>query len=226
MSGNSARARLRASAASGYRWYTHVAMIAVFVFFGIAAVLTALAPLTWSDAGLLLAELLLLNLGEYAIHRWVLHRRVFPRMLYQRHVIEHHAFFPYEQMGMEARDDIRWVLFPWWALPLLVVATVPAALLISSLVSARAGGLFPLAVMLYYGVYELIHTLAHLPPDGLWSRHRWVGALTYHHRVHHDLALMRGYNFNFIVPIFDWLFGTTYRRRSNSAPTTSGSTYT
>lgn len=202
------RDELRATTPATYRWTRHVAMIAAFAAAGIAICLRALGGLHAADAGFLVTAFLLTNLGEYVAHRWPLHRPMFPRAVYERHVREHHAFFTYERMAVDSWPEIRWVLFPPWALPLLVATVVPLALLIGALGGARAAWLFVLVVIAYYAFYEVLHALAHLPADAPLARVRAVRALTHHHRVHHDLALMRRWNFNFAIPLFDVVLGT------------------
>jgi sterol desaturase/sphingolipid hydroxylase (fatty acid hydroxylase superfamily) len=62
-------------------------------------------------------------------------------------------------------------------------------------------------------VYELLHSASHLPSDHWLAQNRVVQWVSRHHRIHHDPKLMRTYNFNFALPLFDWLFGTIYRER-------------
>lgn len=206
------RARLRAQTPPGYRWPMHVLLIAGFVaaaFLITHAQLGGLAASDWPGLGLIFV---LLNFAEYATHRWTLHRPVFPRAIYRRHVIEHHGFFSFEAMAVEDWRDLRWVLFPWWALPLLVVTVLPLAALVGTTISARAGWLFVLGVVLYYGIYEVLHTAAHLPESHRWAGRPWLRRVTHHHRVHHDPHLMRRYNFSFVIPFFDIVFGTRHER--------------
>lgn len=202
------RDALRVTTPSTYRWTRHVALIVAFAATGLAICLHVLGGLRAGDTGVVLISLLVTNLGEYVAHRWPLHRPMFPRAVYERHVREHHAFFTYERMAVDAWPEIRWVLFPPWALPLLVATVLPLALLIGALGGARAAWLFVLVVIAYYALYEVLHALAHLPEDAPLARVHAVRALTHHHRVHHDPALMRAWNFNFAIPLFDVVFGT------------------
>lgn len=210
------RDELRATTPPTYSWPRHVALIAAFAATGLALCVHQLGALRLADAGVLAAGFLLTNLGEYAAHRWPLHRPLLPRAVYVRHVREHHAFFSADRMAVDAWPEIRWVLFPPWALPLLVATVTPLAILIGAGAGARAAWLFVLVVIAYYALYEVLHALAHLPADVPLGRWRAVRALTYHHRLHHDPGLMRQWNFNFAIPLFDALFGTRYpggRRR-------------
>jgi hypothetical protein len=202
------RDALRATTPPTYRWTRHVALIVAFAAAGIAICLHALGGLRASDAGVIGVAFVITNLGEYVAHRWPLHRPMFPHAVYERHVREHHAFFTYERMAVGAWPEIRWVLFPPWALPLLVATVVPLALLIGAVGGTRAAWLFVLVVIGYYALYEAVHALAHLPADASLARAGAVRALTHHHRVHHDPALMRSRNFNFVIPLFDVLLGT------------------
>jgi hypothetical protein len=205
------RTELRATAPAGYRWWRHVALVAAFVAAGLAGALSQLGSVGPLEGLWFAGMLLLTNLGEYAVHRRNLHVPRFPRAVYHRHVVEHHAFFTFERMAVDGWEDLRWVLFPPWALPLLVATVLPIFLAVWSLAPPNLAWLFLLAVVTYYGVYEFLHALAHLPAGHPLAGSRLVRAMTHHHRVHHDPTLMRRYNFNFAVPIFDWLFGTTYR---------------
>jgi sterol desaturase/sphingolipid hydroxylase (fatty acid hydroxylase superfamily) len=198
-------------AAPGYRWWRHVELVAAFTAGGLwlaAAGLDRFGVREWLVLGVMLVAI---NLGEYAAHRWQLHVRRFPRAVHHRHVVEHHCFFTAERMAVDTADDVRWVLFPPWALPLLVVSVLPFFLALGFAASAEAAWLLLLAVLAYYGVYEVLHTLAHLPASHALAGLGPVQALTRHHRLHHDPALMRRWNFNFAVPIGDWLFGTLRR---------------
>jgi hypothetical protein len=198
-----------------------VATIAAFAATGLAVCLHRLAGLHAADAGWIAGSFLLTNLGEYAAHRWPLHRPMLPRAVYERHVREHHAFFTWERMAVDAWPEIRWVLFPPWALPLLVATVLPLALLLGAVAGSRAAWLFVLVVISYYALYEVLHALAHLPADAPLARVRLVRALTHHHHVHHDLALMRRWNFNFAIPLFDALLGTRYPGRSRTGERTT-----
>lgn len=217
------RAALRATTPPSYRWWRHAGLIAAFTLAGLGIALWGLddpGPGEWlAFAGMLLFT----NFGEYAAHRWNLHVRSFPRAVHHRHVVEHHGFFTHEHMAVDAWDDLRWVLFPPWALPLLVATVLPLALGMALLLPPNYPWLLGLAVITYYGLYEVLHALAHLPDDHPLAGAAAVRALTRHHRTHHDPALMRRWNFNFAIPLFDRLFGTRYAPAARRAAGRSGS---
>jgi hypothetical protein len=205
-----ARARLRGETPPGYRWYRHVALVAAFTAAGLALPIAMLGPLRAADGAALAGWFVAIVLGEYASHRWTMHRPRFPRAVYHRHVVEHHAFFTAGDMAVDDWNDLRWVLFPPWALPLLVATVLPLFAAVWWLAAPRLAWLQLLAVIAYYGVYEVTHALAHVRL-GTGPGSRAIAAVTRHHRVHHDPALMRRWNFNFVLPLGDWLWGTTWR---------------
>jgi len=205
------RQHLRASTPASYSWRQHVGLIVAFTLAATWLAIVQIEAAGAADAIFFLATLVFLNFGEYATHRWNMHVWRIPQAVHHRHVIEHHGFFTDETMGIDGIDDLRWVLFPPWALPLLVVSVLPYFLLLWWLAPTGWAWIFLLAVILYYGFYEVLHALAHVPASHPVGGHRLVRAITRHHRVHHAVGLMDHWNFNFVVPLFDALFGTTYR---------------
>jgi fatty acid hydroxylase family protein len=154
--------------------------------------------------------LLLANWGEYWLHRIPFHNPTIPNFSYYAHV-SHHGFFNYKRMACDDLNDLRFVMFDVWTELMVIIGAVPATALLYFLVAHNVGWLYLLAIMTYYSVYELTHALAHLPENNPIGALRIVQAYSHHHRVHHDTRLMRRYNFNFAIPIFDWLHGTRYR---------------
>jgi hypothetical protein len=210
------RAELRATTPPWYRWWLHAALIAAFSTTMFACALRQLEAPGPVDAGVFAAMLLFANLGEFAIHRRSLHVRHFPYAPYERHKA-HHAFFTYDDMAVDELRDMRWVMFPPWALPMMLAAALPFFALLRWTAPPNVAWLFLAAISLYYGIYEVFHSLAHLPAGHPLAGLAFVRAVTHHHRVHHDPRLMRRYNFNFALPLFDWLFGTLYRPPAQAA---------
>jgi hypothetical protein len=187
-----------------------VLLVAGFTATGVAVPLIRLGRFGPIELLALGGMVVAIVLGEWASHRWTMHRPRFPRAVYHRHVVEHHAFFTRDRMAIDGWADLRWVLFPPWALPLLVATVLPYCAALAWLVSTDLAWLLLLAVIGYYGVYEVVHVLAHLPTSS-GRAGRMVATVTRHHRVHHDPALMHSWNFNFVLPLGDWLFGTSWR---------------
>jgi len=205
------RARLRAAVPAGYRWWRHTALVAAFAAAGAWVAGSRLVAPAAGEWALLGGMLLAINAGEYVSHRWQMHVRRFPLAVYRRHVDEHHVFFSHERMGIDAWADLHWVLFPPWALPLLVAGVLPFFAALWLLAGPNVAWLLLLAVFVYYGLYEIAHVMTHLPDEHALGRHPIVGAVARHHRIHHDPARMRRWNFNFAIPVCDRLFGTAWR---------------
>ncbi|MFL5319893.1 MAG: fatty acid hydroxylase family protein, partial [Myxococcaceae bacterium] len=77
--------------------------------------------------------------------------------------------------------------------------------------SPNAGWLFAATGVGYYLTYEWFHFAYHLPENSAVGRIGLVRVLRKHHADHHDLTRMGRYNFNITFPIFDSVFGTTWK---------------
>lgn len=212
-----ARERLRSTVPVGYRWWAHVVPVATFVVLGLVVSLSQLERFGAWEAIAAAWIVIAILFGEWSSHRYAMHRRVFPRAVYRRHVVEHHAFFTHDDMKMDGYEDLHWVLFPPWALPLLVVSISPFFAALYGLGSPDLAWLFLLVVVAYYAIYEVVHLMTHVDA-GEGGVGRAVAALGRHHRIHHDPALMRAWNFNFVVPLFDWAFGTRWSPSATRPP--------
>ncbi|HUO05940.1 MAG TPA: sterol desaturase family protein [Candidatus Binataceae bacterium] len=205
------RTSMRAGRRPTYRWWRHAAALAAISATTIAVSVSQLirvTPLEWICFG---GFLLLANFGEYWLHRIPFHNPIIPDFTYYGHTREHHAFFGYERMAIDDLNDLRFVMFDLGVELLTIAGAIPLAALFYFGASHNLGWLFMLAVICYYSIYEVTHALSHLPAGNPIGEMKAVKAMSYHHRVHHDARLMRHYNFNFAVPIFDWMFGTKYR---------------
>jgi hypothetical protein len=173
--------------------------------------LSNVAPWHWlAFAG----TIVLNNAGEYGLHRGPFHHPVKgpAKWLYFKHTTMHHSVYDHDTMAMDDARDLKWILLPAWgfASTLAVMTPVIGALY---WINPNLGWMYLLAQGTYYAVYEVLHTASHLP-EGHWlTQNRLVKWVSRHHRVHHDPRLMGKYNFNFALPLFDWLLGTLYRER-------------
>src|SRR5207245_7721678 len=78
--------------------------------------------------------------------------------------------------------------------------------------------LFAITCMLYVLGYEWLHLSYHLGPDSWIGRRKVIGLLRRHHATHHDPRLMQRWNFNVVVPFWDWVRGTIHRQAADAAP--------
>ena len=191
-----------------YRGELHFAglMAEAALFMGAAAFfLRDVRPWEWL---LVPAGLLFANTIEWFIHRGPLHHPTPPRMLYNRHTLLHHAAFTADDMSIHDWRELRVVLFPLFALPLLQLAVSPAVALVYWLAGRNAAALFVFTATFYYLLYELLHLAYHLPLDHPVARLSLIKRLKRHHQRHHNQRRMTAGNFNVSIPFFDWVMGT------------------
>lgn len=209
------RARYRAERIpSWYRGPWHVAFTALCVLGPAAYCLASLRdvePLEWLTVP---AMLVFGSFFVWAFHKHVLHRPV-PglRSAYVIHTLHHHRFFTFEHNEPEGTRDFHIMLFPMAFGPGLAVVSYLLGRHLVSGISPNVGLLFTTMSVLYFGLYELVHFSSHLPGDATVLRLPFLRRLRAHHQLHHDPRLMGKYNFNVVLPLFDWLLGTRVRER-------------
>jgi hypothetical protein len=155
---------------------------------------------------------LLLAFGfEWRVHQLALHRRLpIVGFLYRRHTLEHHVIYTYDDMAIRSARELRLILMPAYAVVLVFLVDTPFALLSARLFSANTGCLFMATSMVFFVSYEWLHCAYHLPKDDPIGRLAVIARLREHHRRHHDPRLMRRWNFNVTVPVFDWIYRTVW----------------
>ncbi len=196
-----------------YHGWLHFIAINVVCVVAIIASLLRIDVLRWSDLIVVPLAWIAANLVEYAMHRGPMHHLGFGlASLYKRHTSEHHRFFSRECMEVDEARDFQVTLFPtWMALLFVGVIGTPLALAVGWLFGRDVGLLCYAALVLYYLVYEWAHLGAHMREDSWIGRLPLIARARHHHGLHHDPARMRRANFNFAVPLGDWLFGTWER---------------
>ncbi|MEX1367237.1 MAG: sterol desaturase family protein [Nannocystaceae bacterium] len=159
---------------------------------------------------------LVANGFEWATHRYPMHRPLRPRVLYLKHAIAHHRAFAGPHQEIRALHELSAVMMPWYTLIIIFVGASPIAVAAGLVGGSALAGVFLVSAVIYFLVYELIHTLHHLPTAVLqrsWlGRSRGVAALRAHHHLHHQHERMNEVNFNVTFPLADRLLGTYERR--------------
>lgn len=157
------------------------------------------------------------NIFEWGTHRFPMHRPLLPRMMYRNHTLIHHrAFAGDDAQEIRSTTDLCLVMMPWYTI-LLVFAMASPVALAASVVGGRAlAGVFLVAAISYFLLYETIHTLHHLRGAQLQAigvaRWRWLTSLRRHHHFHHRLEEMAHTNFNVTAPLADRMFGTYFKQ--------------
>lgn len=148
---------------------------------------------------------------EWRAHKDVLHRRL-PLLgtIYERHELKHHVVYTHDDMAMRSSREMWLILMPAYAIVLVALLVTPLAVAFRFAWSANAAALFLATSMAFFLAYEWLHLAYHLPPDHPVGRSAVIAFLREQHRRHHDPRLMKRWNFNVTVPVFDGLHGTLW----------------
>ena len=195
-------------------WYRPLPHLALPSLVGLAALVFAVTQIHALRAIELLTipVTVLVAFGfEWRVHKSVLHRRV-PGLgvIYDRHELQHHVVFTSEDMPFRRPQELQLILMPAYAVLLIALINAPLAYLASRFVAPNVGYIYLVTSMGFFLTYEWMHLAYHLPPSHPVGRIPLVARLREHHRRHHDPRLMRAWNFNVTVPVFDVVHGTTW----------------
>lgn len=214
--GNAAREQLRAELVAKYvpPTYNPRHHLLIPTTIGFLSMLTMLALLH----GLRPVELWTIPLTliggfglEWRVHKDFLHKRVPPfQILYDRHERLHHVIFTAEDMGLRGRHEMALVLLPTFAIVTVLGMLLPLGLLMAQLVPRNCALLFVATSLGFFLLYEWLHLAYHLPVETRIGRNSLIATLRSLHQRHHDPRLMKRWNFNVTVPVFDWLHRTLW----------------
>jgi hypothetical protein len=221
------RAALEATIDPDYSPARHLLLIVLVVTSVTTLAAWGLHHVSLAELALAPVAFLFANFGEWALHRYVLHEPTKLRISYERHALIHHVLYTHDDFEIRSARELRYVLMPWFSPLAMLAATMPLVAAVALLWDGNAARIFVLVSIGYYAVYEVLHTLYHLPASAapsasgsaLWRAcgavARWgvVQWLRRQHRVHHEPRLMRACNFNVTFPIADSLLGTRRQTR-------------
>ena len=177
--------------------------------------LEAVQPVEW----LTIPITIFLGFGfEWRIHKSMLHERLLlAGTLYVRHELHHHVIYTYDDMTMRSSREWRLVLMPAYAIVLVFVMMIPIIAALWRWVTPNVALLHLATSMVFFLAYEWMHLAYHLPPEHPIGRLGVVRRLRELHRRHHDPRLMKRWNFNVTVPVFDWIHGTLWSEERERA---------
>jgi fatty acid hydroxylase family protein len=194
------------------RWYSpwlHLAFPSLAGLSMITAALWLVRELQPWQLVVLPVAFLILNAGEWRIHRDMLHKRTPPlQVLYDRHTPEHHMIFVREDMAIRSPREFRLVLIPFYGILAAAASALPIPALLWWLGQRNLGLLFFVVAVGYTVLYEWLHLSYHLPESSAIGR--LVAPLKRHHATHHDPQLMQKWNFNVTIPLWDWVRRTIW----------------
>ena len=169
-------------------------------------------PIDWLFAP---AFFIVANLIEWTVHKYPMHHPMPPRILYRNHTLIHHLAFTDRNMPVTRTAELGLVMMPWYTMIGLFVFASPIMVLAGLLRGPGLAGVFLLAAVAYFAMYETLHALYHLPDATLdrvgLGRLGVFRRMQAHHAHHHVLKRMVAVNFNVTVPLMDVLFGTKAR---------------
>lgn len=150
------------------------------------------------------------SLVEYIAHKFPLHRPIKPlTKAYLEHTIRHHHFYTHDAIEFEEPRDFFQVFFPVWGVALIQYGVgLPASLLVGELISPNSGYLFMIVGSMFFFIYETIHMICHLKTTHWAFKIPGLLFIREHHRIHHHKGKMGRYNFNIVLPIWDFFLGT------------------
>lgn len=214
--GNAAREELRAQLSSayiqpGYSPRSHLLIPTLIGLGGMAALAAAVRDLRAVEL-FTIPITLLGGFGlEWRVHKDILHRRVPPfQILYDRHERLHHIVFTHDDMGLRSPRELKHVLLPGFVIVIILALLLPLGLLVGQFVPRNCALLFVATSLFFFLMYEWLHMAYHLPVQTRIGRNPLIARLRALHQRHHDPRLMKRWNFNVTVPLFDWLHGTLW----------------
>lgn len=193
----------------GISWLQPVYLISVILLTW-ALALSKISEPTWQDWMAFPVVWVIASFFEYWFHRFPLHRRSWPlEHVYDIHTKMHHRFYQWPFITMQSLNDIRSILFPWWAIFVHVAITGALSwFLLEPLFGQNFAWLVFASASAYMGFYEVIHMLCHMDEKHWTMKIPGVYWLRLHHGLHHVPEYMMTKNFNVVLPLGDIVFRT------------------
>lgn len=159
---------------------------------------------------------------EHAIHKRMMHTKGMPRFVYgilpylnwilDEHAVRHHGKyykrFDYEPDPEGKEQNI--IIGPVETLA-MGMACMPAILPVALFVSPIGAVIFCLTGLAHNYTWGKIHRQMHVPEQNSWFRNNAVYLfLARHHFLHHEFPMK---NFNVVMPLADYVFGSVAKPR-------------
>ncbi|MFP5385806.1 MAG: sterol desaturase family protein [Bacteriovoracia bacterium] len=192
------------------RYYSGALHVLLFALIQLVAIVFMGLKVSWSlkALGIVFLTLVYATTFTYFLHRFLLHRPV-PgfRWAHKMHHW-HHTFYKSSHMEYDSLNDVYMLLMPPWIQIFYYVVYLPALTFIVGMVF-HDEVVFPFifGLTFWYGLYELIHWIEHLPPDHVTMKIPFMRALRKHHVGHHS-KLSDKVNFGIVEPSWDYILGT------------------
>lgn len=196
-----------------YNGYIHLLFNITCLLAGIIVSTYQINSLKASELFVIPLVLILGNLVVFIVHKYPLHKYMKPfSMAYKIHAKSHHVFYTHENIIFEGSKDFYILFFPTWVVLGFILTYFPIVYILGLyFLPHNVTMLFLCMGCVYFLLYEFVHFASHLKEDNPLLKIPGLKFMWNHHRVHHNPKLMASYNFNIVFPLFDKLFGTTYK---------------
>ena len=170
------------------------------------------------------------SIMEWLLHKYVMHRPVkiwtpwrTYKFLYpfEAHAMVHHTIFKSDDSYHLKEDKHKFTIpMAWWNGPVLATLGSTPFVLLSLFVGTWVVEITAwITIFGYYCTYEYIHWCMHLPKKRTVEETDLFCGRNGHHLLHHRYM---DRNFNVVLPIADWLFGTLINRAPYRFPQVKG----
>lgn len=194
------------------RLYSGSLHITVFALMELLAITILARFVPWNSMSIfyILSTLMYATTFTYFLHRFLLHQKVSGFAWAHKMHHWHHTFYTSQNMQYDHINDIYMLFMPPWIQLLYFLIYLPALTYLVQLVFPLEITLhFIFALTLWYGIYELVHWVEHLPNNHLLMRFKLCQKLRQHHQIHHS-RLKDEANFGIVEPSLDYLFKTKH----------------
>ena len=154
---------------------------------------------------------------EWIAHKHILHtRRPLLGQIYELHELSHHIIYTDKQMAIQEKKELYYIMMPPYAIVLVFCLISPLIFGMAAIFSLNVACLILITAMFFFLSYEWLHFSYHQPANSWIGRNRIIKALRRLHRRHHNPKLMKHWNFNVTIPVFDWILGTYWKDKGNA----------
>ncbi len=147
------------------------------------------------------------SLAEWTIHKFLMHRPLFNfKHFFKGHAQIHHGVYKGDETYLVGDREPRELTLAWWAMPFPIVFHLPILILLGSWFGVAVPIGLIIAFAMYQFSYEYFHYCMHVPRDRWFERTPMFQWVNEHHLQHHR---KHGTNLNVVLPLADFLFGTS-----------------
>lgn len=153
---------------------------------------------------------------EWIVHKHFMHSVRWMKTPHKKHAIMHHAERRAPGKFFAKEDELKeYHLFETSFMPILWMLHAPLFYAIYWLFGAWASLGVAAGTAAYVLSYEVLHWSIHCPDEFPFRNSRWFRFLIEHHRRHHNRSDI---NYNVVLPLADWMFGTLSYREVQPEP--------